>query len=111
MLAVVLLLSGTVAASTRIDVQLDEWTLGFEELEVAAGRMEFRVVNRGRMPHNFRLDWKDARGEAYAVETPLLQPGQEYSLIVTLGSGTYEAWCTVPGHGGLGMAGVVIVTP
>ena len=112
LLAAILLvvLAGIGQASTRIAVELAEWTLGFEEMEAEAGKIEFYVVNEGRMPHNFRLDWTDERGEQYGVETPVLQPGQEYRLIVTLGTGTYELWCSIPGHAELGMAATLLVT-
>ena len=99
-----------IASAQRLDVELDQWTLGFEQAEFAAGRLEIWVVNNGRMPHNLRIDWEDSAGYAYAVETPVLQSGESYRLILALAEGTYNAWCLIPGHADLGMHGVIRIS-
>jgi len=104
------ILSQEVSADSHVlEVQLDEWTVGFDELELAAGRTQFQVVNNGRMPHNFVIEWTNADGERLALETPVLQPGEEYRLIVSLAPGTYQALCTISGHADLGMSAPIVV--
>jgi plastocyanin len=67
---------------------------------VTAGRMTFRVVNRGTASHNFKIAGKT---------TKLLSTGQRTSLTVTLRKGRrYPYVCTVPGHTTLGMKGTLV---
>ncbi len=67
---------------------------------VTAGRVTFRVVNRGQASHDFKIAGKKTR---------LLGTGQRATLTVTLKKGRrYPYICTVPGHTALGMKGTVI---
>jgi plastocyanin len=67
---------------------------------VTAGKITFRIVNRGEASHNFKIAGK---------ATKLLSTGQRATLTVTLRKGRrYPYVCTVPGHTTLGMKGTVI---
>jgi uncharacterized cupredoxin-like copper-binding protein len=67
---------------------------------VKAGRVTFRVVNRGEASHNFKIAGKT---------TKILGTGDTATLVVTLKKGTkYPYLCTVPGHSLLGMHGVLV---
>jgi uncharacterized cupredoxin-like copper-binding protein len=67
---------------------------------VAAGKITFRIVNRGTASHDFKIAGK---------KTKLLSSGQRTTLTVTLRKGKrYPYLCTVPGHATLGMKGTVV---
>jgi uncharacterized cupredoxin-like copper-binding protein len=67
---------------------------------VTAGRITFRIVNRGTASHDFKIAGK---------KTKLLSSGQRTTLTVTLRKGKrYPYLCTVPGHATLGMKGTVV---
>jgi peptidoglycan/xylan/chitin deacetylase (PgdA/CDA1 family)/plastocyanin len=60
------------------------------------GLVDFKVVNKGKLAHNFKIAGK---------KTKLLRPNQKATLKVRLKKGKYRYLCTVPGHGA-GMRGV-----
>lgn len=92
----------------RIEVDLTEWSLGFQELTVPANQqLTFVVRNSGTIAHGFEIEGEvDGEEKEWVVEP--FQPGQTKTLTVTLPPGEYEAYCQVPGHEEEGMAGVVI---
>jgi uncharacterized cupredoxin-like copper-binding protein len=67
---------------------------------VAAGKVTFKVVNRGALEHDFRIAGK---------RTPKLKKGKSATLTVTLKSGKSPFLCTVPGHAAGGMKGTLTV--
>jgi len=64
-----------------------------------AGQVVFIVTNKGHVPHDFKIAGK---------KTPLIQPGKNASLKVTLRKGKYPYMCTVPGHAAAGMKGIFV---
>jgi uncharacterized cupredoxin-like copper-binding protein len=67
---------------------------------VTAGRVTFRVTNKGQASHDFKIAGK---------VTKLLSPGGSVSLTVRLVKGKrYPYLCTVPGHATLGMNGSLV---
>ncbi len=91
-----------------IQVDLDEWTLGFETLELDTGKVSFALANRGGAPHALTIEGT-AGGEAIRINSPILRSGQTATLEVDLPPGEYVAYCPVGGHRGLGMEGRIIV--
>jgi uncharacterized cupredoxin-like copper-binding protein len=68
---------------------------------VRKGTVVFSVVNKGGIPHDFKIDGK---------KTPLLSPGKSAKLTVVFAkTGKYPYLCTVPGHAAAGMKGVLAV--
>ena len=65
---------------------------------VKPGTYTFVVVNRGPSSHNLTIDGPGVAGKA----TPTSGPGTQ-TLTVTLKKGTYDLFCSVPGHKALGM--------
>jgi uncharacterized cupredoxin-like copper-binding protein len=61
------------------------------------GRVQFTVVNKGKLPHDFKIAGK---------KTPLINPGRSATLKVNLKKGKFTYICTVAGHAKLGMKGV-----
>jgi uncharacterized cupredoxin-like copper-binding protein len=68
---------------------------------VRKGTVVFRVVNKGGIPHDFKVNGK---------KTPLLSPGKSATLTVAFAkTGKFPYLCTVPGHAAAGMKGVLAV--
>ena len=65
---------------------------------VAKGLTSFRVTNRGKLSHDFKIAGK---------RTVLLKPGKTVTLNVTLKAGKFVYLCTVPGHAAAGMKGTL----
>jgi uncharacterized cupredoxin-like copper-binding protein len=65
----------------------------------------FEAVNRGKIEHDLAI-----RGRGIEQsKTPLLEPGESAELTVSLPPGTYELYCTVPGHAEAGMSTELVV--
>ncbi len=60
------------------------------------------VTNNGVLQHDFVLD------EA-GVDSGLLNGGESATVIINLPAGTYQFYCSVPGHKEAGMVGTLIV--
>jgi uncharacterized cupredoxin-like copper-binding protein len=89
------------ATVKRITVTASEFKFKLSTKTVAApGAVTFTVVNKGKIPHDFKIAGK---------KTPLLKPGKSAKLTVTLKKGKHAYLCTVAGHATLGMKGTVTV--
>jgi uncharacterized cupredoxin-like copper-binding protein len=67
---------------------------------VATGVVTFKVANRGKLEHDFRIAGK---------KTAKLKPGKTATLKVTLKQGKAAYLCTLPGHAAGGMKGTLTV--
>jgi uncharacterized cupredoxin-like copper-binding protein len=65
---------------------------------VKAGTYTFVVTNKGPSSHNLTINGPGVADKA----TPTFAPGTQ-DLTVTLKNGTYDLFCSVPGHKALGM--------
>lgn len=65
---------------------------------VKPGTYTFVVTNKGPSSHNLTINGPGVAGKA----TPTFAPGTQ-TLTVTLKKGTYDLFCSVPGHRALGM--------
>jgi uncharacterized cupredoxin-like copper-binding protein len=90
------------AAAAKVTVTATEFKFKLSRRSVAApGKVAFRVVNRGKIAHDFKIAGK---------KTKLLKPGKSQTITVTLRKkGRYGYLCTVPGHARLGMKGTFTV--
>lgn len=87
------------AAGTKVTSAEKEYSITLSTMDFKAGTYTFEVQNQGTMPHDLAI-----QGPGLSQQTsPMVQPGQTAQLTVTLQPGTYELWCTVPGHKELGM--------
>jgi FtsP/CotA-like multicopper oxidase with cupredoxin domain len=93
-------------APTKVEVMLSEFAIDPSSIPVPAGQpVEFTVMNHGQAQHTFAID---VNGKLYA--TDLIDPNTTATLDVpALGAGSYQAYCTVPGHKDLGMLATVVV--
>jgi uncharacterized cupredoxin-like copper-binding protein/mono/diheme cytochrome c family protein len=77
-----------------------------------AGAITFKVKNAGTLSHDFKLCTTpvatSAKNACVGKVTKMLKAGQSTTLAVVLKKkGKYEYLCTVPGHAGAGMKGLL----
>jgi uncharacterized cupredoxin-like copper-binding protein len=78
--------------------------------QVAAGLVSFKVTNRGKVIHTFKICASTTIRAATACAgtvTKTIQPGASQTLVVKLTKGVHEFICTIPGHASLGMRGLL----
>jgi uncharacterized cupredoxin-like copper-binding protein len=96
--------SGTpqrLAVTTKVTVLASEFKFKLSRKTVPAGVVIFRVVNKGKIKHDFKI---------HGRKTPLIKPGKSATLKVVFSKkGRYAYLCTVPGHARAGMKGVLAV--
>jgi uncharacterized cupredoxin-like copper-binding protein len=93
--------------ATTIAVSETEFKINLPPKEtLTPGKVVFDVKNDGKLPHDLAIQGPGVSGN---FKTPLLQPGESAKLTVTLGSGTFTLYCTVPGHREAGMVAKISV--
>lgn len=86
-------------SGTKVDVTLKDFKITVAPgMTFKAGTYTFVVTNQGPSSHNLTINGPGVSNEA----TPTFAPGTE-TLTVTLSNGTYDLYCSVPGHKALGM--------
>jgi plastocyanin len=95
------------AAAAPIKVQASPTALAFQEktLTAKSGENTFDFTNPGAIPHDFAI--KDSSGKKLGA-TKVITKGSD-TLKINLKPGTYEFYCTVPGHEQAGMKGTLTV--
>ena len=92
-------------ATTNVSVTAgkpSELRFTLSKTRVPKGTVVFKVTNRGKSRHDFRIAGK---------KTPLLAAGKAATLRVVIAkAGRYAYLCTVPGHAAAGMRGTLRVT-
>lgn len=89
-------------AAGGTQVSLTEFRITPAEIALPAGGV-LNVTNNGSVVHNLAV-----KGEG--LTTPDLEGGERAVLDVSgLDVGTYEVWCTIPGHAEAGMKGALSV--
>jgi len=94
-----------VAGAPSVAVDLVDFGIRPLEIRVKAGQpVNLALVNRGRILHDLTIP---ALGFQAVV-----QPGQRTAAALTAPApGTYELYCSVPGHREAGMTGRLVVAP
>ncbi|MDP9354409.1 MAG: cupredoxin domain-containing protein [Chloroflexota bacterium] len=98
--------AGTPAAGAVVPVVVEMVDIAFVPVELtipANTDVPFRFVNNGAAVHNFTIDNP-------AVFSGDLAAGATSDLVVNLPAGTYEYYCSIPGHAQAGMVGTLAVT-
>ena len=88
--------SATKPAATTVPVSESEFKIVLSSTQLKAGPITFEAKNDGRIPHDLAI-------KQTGDKTKLIQPGGTAELKVTLKAGTYELYCSVPGHEAAGM--------
>ena|SRR5215218_6737516 len=91
----------TATQATTVLVTAKEFKFVLSKRSVAKGAVVFKVTNKGKLPHDFKISGK---------KTPLIKPGKTATLRVTLTKGAKAYLCTVAGHAPAGMKGSLRVT-
>ena len=85
--------SGASVTATETDFKITLSRTSF-----AAGTVTFVVKNGGQVSHALEV-----KGQGVDGKTGTLQPGQSANVTVALKTGSYDVFCPVDGHKGLGM--------
>ena len=89
------------AKVTSVAVVAVEFRFRLSKKSVHRGTVVFRVVNHGKVAHDFRIAGR---------KTPTIKPGKSAVLrVVFRKAGRYAYLCTIPGHAAAGMKGVLKV--
>ncbi len=86
-------------ARRTVEVAGSEFEFELPGKSLSAGDYTFKLENTGQAAHDLVLEGPGLDDAA----TPLVDPGQTGSVDVTLASGTYKLYCSVPGHEDAGM--------
>jgi uncharacterized cupredoxin-like copper-binding protein len=94
--------SHPVAKQATITVTATEFKFKLSKTSAPKGSVTFKVVNKGKIPHDFKINGK---------KTPLLAAGKSATLTVKFAkAGKFPYLCTVPGHAASGMKGSFTVS-
>ena len=86
------------AATTTVRVSASEFKYVLSKKAAPTGTVVFTLVNKGKLPHDFKIAGK---------KTARVAPGKSATLRVTIAKkGRLSYLCTVPGHAAAGMKGV-----
>jgi uncharacterized cupredoxin-like copper-binding protein len=92
-----------------IEVQLYQWTMGFESVTVDGRTARFEIENVGDTIHAFELEG-EVGGEEIEVVSAELEPGEGAIIIVSLPPGEYTVYCPIDRHRAFGMEATVTFT-
>ena len=87
------------AAPEKVAVTETEFKISLAKTSLKAGKVEFELKNDGQIGHDLVVKGPGVSDE----KTPVIDGGKTATLNVDLKSGTYELYCSVPGHKQAGM--------
>ena len=98
-------------APARILVDAQEWSLWPSRTSLPAGGVSVQLANRGQDAHDLRIRRLNRRGQMTGPTqgVAITQSGQVGSASWHLGPGTYELYCSLPGHMRRGMHARLVV--
>jgi len=88
----------TASAATEMPATETEFKIALPKTTVAAGSYTFEVKNDGKIEHDFVV-----KGEGVDEKTPTIGAGKTATLKIDLKPGTYDVYCSIPGHKQAGM--------
>ena len=91
-------------AAKTVKVAESEWKVVLPKT-LSSGKYTFEASNQGKFPHDLTID-----GPGVNTKTSEIAAGQSAKLTVTLKSGTYDFYCSLPGHKAAGMDEKVTVS-
>jgi len=90
----------------RVPIRLDDFSIRPQSIRApAGGPLTFEIVNRGRLPHTFRVE-----DEKLRVEQSTLKPGARATVTARLPRGRYRMFCAIANHEELGLYGSLVMT-
>jgi plastocyanin len=92
--------------SSSVDISETEYQLDPADPTVAgtSGDVTINLTNDGGVTHNLEIE-----GNGVEEVSDDIEPGQSTTLKVGLNPGTYEIYCAIDDHKGLGMEGTLTV--
>lgn len=88
----------TTSAATSVPVSETEFKITLPKTMLSAGSYSFEVKNDGKIDHDLVV-----QGNGVDAKTPTISPGKSSTLKVDLKPGTYDVYCSIPGHKQAGM--------
>jgi uncharacterized cupredoxin-like copper-binding protein len=88
----------TTSASIAVTATESEFKIVIPKTTLAAGSYTFMVKNDGKIDHDFVI-----KGNGVDAKTPTIGAGKTATLDVDLKPGTYDVYCSIPGHKQAGM--------
>ena len=88
----------TTNAATSVPVTETEFKIALPKTSLAAGSYSFEVANEGKIEHDLVIE-----GTGVDEKTPTIEAGKTATLKVDLKPGTYDVYCSIPGHKQAGM--------
>ena len=82
-----------------VDVTEKNFSISMSKTHLAPGTYTFHVVNQGPSSHNLTISGPGLS----SPHTQTVGTGDPQNLTVTLKNGSYDFFCSVPGHKALGM--------
>lgn len=96
------------AQAQSVDVKAGEWYFEPAQIAVQAGTVTFNLVNNGPdRPHTFGI--RNPSGGSDLVRSGQVPVGRSVTIQTDLQSGTYEFYCSLPGHADRGQRGTLTV--
>ena len=92
------------AGGQKVSVGEVEYKIELPKTTFAPGKYTFEVENKGRIPHNLTI-----KGPGGTEATQDISAGSSSSVTVKLERGTYDFYCSIPGHKQQGMEQKVTV--
>src|SRR5690349_3249079 len=88
----------TASAPTAVTATETEFKIALPKTTVPAGAYAVTVKNDGNIEHDLVI-----KGSGVDEKTANIAPGEQASLDVDLKPGTYDVYCSIPGHKQAGM--------
>ena len=88
----------TTSAATSVPVTETEFKIAVPKSTLPAGSYSFEVKNDGKIEHDLVIE-----GNGVDEKTPTIEAGKTATLEVDLKPGTYDVYCSIPGHKQAGM--------
>lgn len=90
-------------SGAAIVVEATEFAFSPKTISTTSGSKTFELKNKGSIEHDLKID-------ALNIHTGSVPPGGTQSATGDVRPGSYEFYCTVPGHKEAGMTGTLTVT-
>jgi hypothetical protein len=93
------------AVPSRMLVYAQEWSLWPSRSSIPAGKLTVQLWNRGMDAHDLRIRRLNQTGAMIGSvqDVAVTQSGQLHQSTWRLGAGSYELYCSMPGHAARGM--------
>jgi len=86
------------AAARTVKATEVDYKIRLPKSQLTPGTYAFDVANNGAVPHNLTV-----KGPGVSEATPDIDPGKSATVTVGLKKGSYDFYCSIPGHKQLGM--------